>query len=108
MNQQMAASNPLIIARLHDGMSSTATLTTTASSFSGTSTVPGIGMVSGQLIKRLGQVTISVAANTRIRLRLHNIRNTVRKKSQDYWTLSNLEVQHIIEDLYELLQYASL
>ena len=104
----MSASNPLASARLHDGMSSSATLTTSASLLSGTSTVPGIGMVSGQLIKRLGQATISAAANTRIHLWLLSIRNTIGTKSQDYWTLSNLEVQHIIEDLCELVQYACL
>ena len=64
-------------------------------------------MVSGRLIKRLGQVTISAAENTRIRFRLLSIRNTIRTKPQGYWTLSNPEVQVIVDDLCDLARYAS-
>jgi hypothetical protein len=70
--------------------------------FSETSTIPGIGMVSGRAIKALGQSTINLVENQAIRFRLRKIRSTVDQDGRRFkrmpWTLQ----ADIIEELIEL------
>lgn len=90
--------------------SSVRTFSTTTTS----STVKGIGMISGRLIKALGARTIEAAENFSIRRRL----SAIRARKPAYWVGTGLgpmtgteyvnrmeEVREVIDDLRELLTW---
>ena len=70
------------------------------------STTLGIGMISGRLVKALGERSLAVIENVVIRRRLAAIKNTINidSKSALCWTEPSQERQAIVDDLRELLR----
>ena len=85
-----------------DDTCSILTWTTATSS----STMPGIGMVTGKFIKALGEFTIDIMENIviRRRRRLAGIKTTIHSKPASFWDENNQEAKDMLDDLQEFLQ----
>lgn len=70
--------------------------------FSETSTIRGIGMLSGRAIKVIGQTTINLVENQAMRRRLRKIHSLLDQDGQGFASLPLKDQEDVVAELDEL------